>query len=43
MQMRIRLFSYKSKVFSGKIGRNLDWHMLPKFFYSLYFITSITL
>ena len=36
-------FHIKEVFFPGKIGRNLDWRMLPKFFYSLYFITSITL
>ena len=36
-------FHIKVKFFVGKIGRNLGWRLFPKFFYSLYFITSITL
>ena len=36
-------FRIKVKFFSGKIGRNLGWRLFPKFFYSLHFITSITL
>ncbi len=36
-------FRIKEVFFFGKIGRNLDWRLFPKFFYSLYFITSITL